>query len=252
MTATATPTVNTRGSFARLPAAFRLQFSVRGAMIGVPIIVFFGSWAIALGIGMWIHFGANMTESDPPMYTGASQATLWTLGFMAAYAASHTFAFSMALSYSRRIFLLGAVGAFAAISAAFGVAFALGALLERATGGFGIRMFTFDLPYLTDGPGGVVATGLFATLLCLSIMLFGFLVAMAYRRLKLIVLWTIALVVVAALALGAVGLAQAGLWGDVWAWMVDQTALSLSAYFVLVIAFLTGLNYVVIRRATPS
>lgn len=113
----------------RIPAAFRLQFVVP-TLVTIPLLVFTVSWALALGIFLWIH--AMMDGRDPasaPMYSGASQAALWTLTFMAGYAASHTFPFSLALSYSRRVFLTGAFLAFLAMSVVMGALFTLAATL---------------------------------------------------------------------------------------------------------------------------
>ncbi len=174
---------DSRSSFARIPAAFRLQFVVRTTFVAVPLIVFFGAWAVAVGIGFWLHhLPAGPFTAENPFYAGASQAALWCLVFMAAYAASHTFPFAMALSFSRRVYVIGTFLAFAAVSATFGVAFALAALLERATDGYGIHAYTFDLPFLTES-SGIAGAGLLAAALCLMLMLFGFCVVILYRRL---------------------------------------------------------------------
>ncbi|WGH81142.1 hypothetical protein QDX25_10180 [Auritidibacter ignavus] len=247
---TETATVPRANSFARVPAAFRLQFAVPTMLIGVPVMVFLIAWAIALGLGATIHVMADETIEDP-IYTGAGQATLWSLGFMAAYAASHTFPFSLALSFSRRTFVIGAILSFAAVSAGFGLAASLMAWLERATDGLGFNTYVFDLPFLTQGEGNSIPLlGVVAALLCLVVMLFGFGVVLLYLRLGLARLWTLILSVIVVIAGAAILVTLNEGWSRVWEWLVQQNALSISGWLLLVAAVQSVVTYLMIRKAT--
>ncbi|WP_120003563.1 hypothetical protein [Nesterenkonia muleiensis] len=247
---TAQQTVDARSSYARIPAAFKLQFTVPSMLIWVPLLVFAAAWVIAVGIGVWIHAVAGgQTE---PIYTGAANAPLWTLVAMAAYAASHTFPFSMALSYSRRVFVIGVFLAFGLVSLAFGAAFALGAGVERLTGGFGLEVYVFDLPYLTQGAGGVASAGALAAGLCLFLMMFGFFWAILYRRVSITMVWVVIIGLVIILLGAAMLVTQNSGWATVWRWFVEQSALSLAGWMVLPVIGITAVNYAVIRRATPG
>lgn len=246
-----------QSSYVRIPAAFRLQFVVKHTFITSPLIVFSGAWMIAVGIGFWIHYSTGRAEAatltaDDAIYTGASQAALWALLFIAAYSASHTFPFSMALSYSRRVFVVGVFLAFAVVSTGFGVAFALAAVVERATDGYGILMYNFDLPFLTQGPGGIFSAALLATVLCLFLMMFGFFWSILYRRVSLTMLWVIILGVLAILLSIVAIFIQNGWWGELAQWATRQNALTLSGWLVLPAVGLTVVNYLVIRKATPT
>lgn len=242
-----------RSSFARVPAAFRLQFTVPSALIGVPAMVFVGAWAIALGIVFWIHFGTDRGPEPAmePMYTGASQAALWTLLFMAAYSATHTFPFAMALSFSRRVFVIGAFLAFAVVSVAFGVAYAFAAWVERITNGYGIEAYNFDLPYLTDGPGGIVSAGLALAVLCLLLMLASFGFTIMYQRLGLKLFWVVLLGLVVVLAAVVVLITTNGGWGSVGEWFLQQSALSLAGWLTLPAVGIGLLTYAMIRKSVP-
>lgn len=238
-----------RSSFARIWSAFRLQFTVPSQMIGVPLIVFFGVWALAIGIGLWIqHLAEGEAE---PFYTGASQATIWTLAFMAAYSASHAFPFSMALSYSRRVFVLGAFLAFAAVSAGFGALFAIAVLLERATDGFWAESYTFDLPLMTQN-AGVLGAGVLAGAVCLGAMMIGFFWSILYRRVNLATLWIIALGMLVALAVIIMVLTQNESWPQVFDWLAAQSSYSFAGWVLLLTLGLTAVNYLLIRRAVPT
>lgn len=247
-----TESTRQRSSFARVPAAFRLQFMIPSSLIWVPAMVFALAWGVSIGIGIWLDALADdRIPAEDPFYTGASQAALWCLAFMAGYAGSHTFPFSMALSYSRRVFVLGAGLAFAAVSAAFGLAFALAALVERATNGFGVEVYTFDLPMLTEGPGGVASAGLLAGLLCLAVMLLGFGFVILFKRFGLMRMWLV-LIALALVLLGVVMLITSqGAWPDVGRWFVEQNALSFSAYLAPAAIALGVVDYFMIRKAVP-
>lgn len=243
-----------RSSFARVPAAFRLQFAVPGTMIGVPVLVFVAAWALALGIVVWVHQvddrGADLAAE--PIYTGASQAALWCLVFMAAYSATHAFPFAMALSYSRRVFVIGAFLAFAALSLGFGAAYALAAWIEDITGGYGIEAYNFDLPYLTEGPGGILSAGLAMTVVCLMLMLLAFGVTMFYQRVGLLAFWAALLGIVAVLAAAVMLVTVNDGWGTVWEWLQNQTALSISGWLMLPTLAFGVLSYVTIRKSVPA
>lgn len=243
-----------RSSFARVPAAFRLQFTVPSALIGVPLLVFVSAWAIALGIILWIHQATDRGAGSgvEPIYTGASQAALWTLHFMAAYSATHTFPFAMALSFSRRVFVLGTFLAFAVVSVGFGVAFALAAWVEDLTGGYGVEAYNFDLPYLTSGPGGLVSAGLVTSVLTLLLMLLGFGTTIFYRRVGLVAFWAAVLGIAVVLAAAIMLITVNGGWGTVGQWLAQQHALSISGWLILPTVVMGGLSYVAIRKAVPT
>ena len=238
----------TRSSLSRIPAAFKLQFTVPSQMIWVPLVVFFGAWAIAIGIGAWIR---HVAGDGDIINTGASQATIWCLAFIAAYSASHTFPFSMALSYSRRVFVLGAFLAFAAVSAGFGALFSIAILLERATDGFWVESYTFDLPFVTQN-AGVLGAGILAGAVCLAAMMFGFFWSILYRRVSLVMLWVIALALLALVAVTVMVLTQNGWWPRVWDWLAVQSSYSFAGWVLLLTLGLTAVNYLVIRRAVPT
>ncbi|MCH8560076.1 MULTISPECIES: hypothetical protein [unclassified Nesterenkonia] len=237
-----------RSSFARVPSAFKLQFTVPSQMIWVPLSVFLLSWAVAIGIGLWLR---HVSGDGPTINTGASQATIWCLAFIAAYSASHTFPFSMALSYSRRVFVLGAFLAFATVSAGFGALFSIAILLERATGGFWAESYTFDIPAVTQN-AGVLGAGILAGAVCLWAMMFGFFWSILYRRVSLAMLWIIALGLVALLAVTIMVVAQNQWWPHVGDWLAVQSSYSFAGWVLLLTLVLTAVNYLVIRRAVPT
>lgn len=244
-------TLRTSSSPSRVTAAFRLQFIVPSNFLVVPWLVFFLSWALSYGIMVWIAAIADdRVAADEPMYSGAAQAAVWALGFMAAYAVTQTLPFAMALSFSRRTFVLGAYLAFAAVSALFGVAFLICAWIERVTDGVGIHAYQFDLPMMT-GSNGLAGAGLLAGTLCFTVMLVAFLLAAVFRRLSLIGFWTLMVAAFGALAVAVLLIVQNAGWPRVIEWFQAQTALTGSAYLAIMAVLAAAIGYSVLRRETP-
>lgn len=241
----------TINSFSRVPGAFKLQFSSPVALVWVPLMVFVGSWAVAVGIGVWMRQLDDVPAGDPIYTVGVTQSVMWCLAFMAAYTASHTFAFSAALSYSRRVFSIGAVLAFAVLSIGVGVAFILAALVERATDGFWNNVYAFDAPLFTES-SGILGLGALATTLTLFIMLFGFFWAILYRRVTVATIWTVALGVGVALVVTVMLLNQFVGWSAMFSWFGEQSTLTFAGWLLLGSVVLAVINYLVTRRASVS
>lgn len=242
-----TPTIPSPGR-SRIPAAFRLQFTVPSQLIWVPVIVFLASWVIGTGIGLWVRHVTGAQGDEAVTVTGASQATIWTLGFLAAYVSSHTFPFALALSYSRRVFMIGVSLAFAAICAVFGVAAALAARLEEVTDGFGSGAYTFALSFLIGD--GLIAYGLFAAALTFAVMQFGFFWASLYRQVTLLQLWTLIIGLVVVLAVMAMLITTYEGWSTVFRWVTEQHIAGFAGWLGLLSLLGVGVNYALIRRST--
>ncbi|MBB0997730.1 hypothetical protein [Dietzia maris] len=237
---------------ARIPAAFRLQFVVPSNLLIVPTAVFLLVWAVAIGITFWIDALADgRVAAEEPMYGGASQAAVWTLGFMAAYTVTQTLPFAMALSFSRRTFVVGAYLAFAAVSAGFGTAYALAAWVERVTDGFGIHAYQFDTPFMTSSHG-LFGAGVLAAALAFAVMVLAFLFAGVFRRVSVLGFWTLMVALLAAIGAVVLILGQNAGWAGIGQWFLAQTALTGSAYFFGVAVVAAVLGYLVLRRATPT
>src|SRR5699024_9757107 len=168
---TVNSTTTRRSSFARVPAAFRLQFAVPWSFIWLPMAIFVLAWALSYGVLGLVdsQIPGRVPAEEPISATGGSQATIWYLGFMAAYTASHTFPFSVSLSYSRLVYLLGTYLTFAAVSVGYGLAAMLAYWVEQATNGFGRHMYVFGVPSFEDY-GGIFGVGAVATVVVLFAM----------------------------------------------------------------------------------
>lgn len=241
------PTVH-RSSFARVPAAFRLHL-VNRQLIRVPLVVFLLAWLLSMGIGAWTRHLDSGPGAGEPVHTGAAMAALWAIAFMAAYSGSHTFPFALALSFSRRVYLLGTLLVFLMTSTGYGLAFAGAALVEQSTDGLGLEIYTHALPFLVED--GAWTAGLAAGAAALMLMLAAFDSVMLYKRVSVLVLWLIILGLVALAAVAVMLAVQTVGWEGFWGWFGRQTALSLAGWAGLSAVVLAGVGCGLIRRATP-
>ena len=254
MTTTTLNAKNTRrSSFARVPAVFRLQFAVRYSFIWLPMAIFLLAWAFGYGVLILVdsQIPDRIPAQEPLHATGAAQTTIWYLAFMAAYTASHTFPFSVALSYSRRIYMIGTYLTFLVVSLGFGAFSAIAYGIERVTDGFGQHMYVFGSPSF-EQLGGALGIGSFAAVLALFFMCFGFFWAILYRRVTIPILWTVIIGVVLVL-LGVLALiTMNNWWANVGLWLNDQTAFTMAGWGLVATVLLGLLNYSLIRKATVN
>lgn len=234
----------------RIPAAFRLQFIVPTNLIIVPTAVFLLVWALSIAIMLGIHATIDgRIAAEQPMYGGASQAAVWTLGFMAAFTVTQTLPFSKALSFSRRTFVVGTYLAFVAVAAGFGLAYTLAALIERVTNGFGIHAYQFDTPFMTS-TNGLAGAGALAAALALTVMIMSFMFASVFRRVSVLTFWTLLVALVAVLGVVLLLIVRNVGWPGIGDWFLRQTALSGSAYLFGVTVVAAVLGFVLLRRDT--
>lgn len=236
----------------RIWAVFRMQFLVRHTFIYVPIMVFVGTWLAAIGVGALIELiNDSPSSAADPVYGGVSQASVWALLGMAAYSVSHTMPFAMALSFSRRTYVLGTLLAFVVLAAAYGLLYTGAALVESATNGFGIHHYHFALPFLIEN-GGYPGTGFFAFTVVLLSMLMGFLGASVYRRFSMLTFWAVGILALLGIAVTVVLLGRLAGWDSMWQWFLEQSTFSFGGWLLLASAVIAAVSYTVLRRATPA
>src|SRR5699024_4200827 len=151
-TTTLHQTTTNRSSFARVPAAFRLQFAVPWSFIWLPIGIFLLAWVLGTGIGFLIdsQMPERIPVEEPLSSMGAAQAPIWYLAIMADFPASRTFPFSVALSYIRRVYLIGTYLTFAVVWVVYGLLAIFWFWIERLTDGFGRHLYVLGAPFLDD------------------------------------------------------------------------------------------------------
>ncbi|MFC4030114.1 hypothetical protein ACFO3J_01355 [Streptomyces polygonati] len=121
--------------------------------------------------------------------------------------------FALTLGVSRRTYFLGATSLALALAVCFGLVVTAGQALERATGGWGMNMAFFRVPYLLDGPWYL--SWLTASTTFVLLFVYGMWYGLVYRRAGL----------VGSAVFGALQLSVLALAAIVTTWLHDWTHL---------------------------
>ncbi|WP_026918758.1 hypothetical protein [Gordonia shandongensis] len=225
----------------------RMQLINRKTFIWLPLIIFAAAFAISLVI--YIAIDVSVDDLTEPMYGGGAQAPLWYFAVVGVQALSMTFPFSQAMSVTRREFYLGTTLTAVGAAALLAVVYLIGGLIEKATDGWGIDGYFFAVPWVWGG-GAVGATVLYfmAPLLTFTV---GFLAATVYKRFGMLWLVVIAVGFAVAAALAVLGISLADGWTSVGSWLAGMTPVGVGVTGLVVVAALSGLAYLTLRRAIP-
>jgi hypothetical protein len=230
----------------RVLAAARLQLVHPLVVFGVPWMV----GGISFGINLAIWALADVAEHDPNNFTGGILALYITVCVVFVQALTQMLPFAMGVSLSRRTYWLGLalVGVLSALW--YGVALAVLNEIAQATGGWGVDLnFWVPTPLLADNVGLQV---LYSGAPMLGFIFVGMGIGVVFKRWGANGLW--ALLLLAVLFFGGLAVLATGLqaWGDVWGWLSDQTAVTLTiALPAAIAAVIAALSYGGLRRIVP-
>ncbi|WP_431727603.1 ABC transporter permease [Verrucosispora sp. TAA-831] len=222
----------------------RLQFVAWPSVVGWP-------WAIlSLSFLINLAFFASMDGRDIEQTTGGL-ASIYVMMFIACInVITQDFPFAIGLGISRRSFYLGNVFSFGAQAVVYAGLLYLLAVIEEATGGWGVGLTFFGIPFLWVENPVLRFLGFAIPFLLLGFL--GIAIALVFKRWGvngMLTLSTATLVVIG----GAVVLATwRGWWSAIGDWFADQSGAALlvgwPALFTLPLAVA---SYLIIRRATP-
>ncbi|GAA5200028.1 hypothetical protein GCM10023322_76980 [Rugosimonospora acidiphila] len=202
------------------------------------------SFAVNLALFGIIH--NNMTE-DPT--TGGVASIYLMLSIISSARIAQFFPFTLGLSVTRRAFYAATTLLLLGESLAFGIGLYLLALLERATGGWGMSLHFFQLPFM--GWHNAAAQILIYVVPLLVVGAMGTFAAVIFQRWRTNGLFTLMLGTI--LVLG--GVTALVSWRQQWTaignWLADQSVVALIAGWPALLAVvLAAGGYLAIRRAT--
>ncbi|MFE9123170.1 hypothetical protein [Streptomyces sp. NPDC007172] len=154
--------------------------------------------------------------------------------------------FALTLGVSRRTYFLAATSLAFALAAGFGLLVAIGQILERATGGWGLNMAYFRIPYLLDGPWYL--SWLTATTMFVLMFVYGMWYGLIYRRAGLPGTAVFGATQLGALALAAIIATWAHGWTGIGHYISTITATGVTGVLAAVVAVLLAGGFATIRR----
>jgi hypothetical protein len=204
--------------------------------------------ALDLVINLVIFSETPAAGHGQPRYAGALAAIYVILIIAGAVSISAQLPFALALGVSRRSFYAGTALLAVAVAAVYALALTVLQLIERGTGGWGLNLHFFRVPYLLAGPWYLSWLTSFVGLTL--VLAWGMWFGIVYRRWSLAGLMSF--IAVQALALTAVlviiGIAHD--WHGVARFFTTLTIGGLTALLAaLTVALLAG-GYATVRRLT--
>ncbi|MFN4001738.1 ABC transporter permease [Microcella sp.] len=251
MTTTTTPlTMTARPLVARIGTVVRLLFANPWTAIYTPLLIL--TVIVLMNLAVW----GIVRASIPPegeMATSVNGGVFFLFVYMLVVAVQTVNqAFPLALGYgsTRRDFLLG-FGVFAVVlSIGYAALLATGAVLERATGGWGLGLsfFSIDELWRADWVQGF-GFSILAFLLFFGIGAATAAVYVRWKAMGMYVFW-------AGLVLIGIGGAALVTWLQAWqqvgAFLAAAGVLGSAAWSLIITAFCALAAWVILRRATPS
>jgi hypothetical protein len=183
-----------------------------------------------------------------PRYAGALASIYIVLLVLGAMSFAQKLPFALALGVSRRNFYAGTALLALAVAAVYGLALTVLQLIERATGGWGLNIHFFRVPYLLAGPWYLTWLTSFVglTLMLAWGMWFG-IVYRRWNRLGLLGFITAQAVAVVAVLLI---ISAADAWASVAHFFTTLTIEGLTGLLAVLTVALLGGGYATVRRLT--
>ena len=156
--------------------------------------------------------------------------------------------FGLALGLSRRTYYLGTVLLAVALAAIVGVLASAGQAIERGTGGWGIHMGFFRVPYILNGPWYLTWLTSFVAVTLLYV--YGMWFGLVYRRWSLMGLVAFAAAQITVLLLGAVIATETHAWHDIGHFFTTVGAAGLTGLLAALAVVLLAGGFTTMRRVT--
>jgi hypothetical protein len=181
-------------------------------------------------------------------WVGGLAAVFLVMGTLGVQSVARALPLALSLGVSRRVYFLGVTTLAAGLSVGFGLVVALGQILERATGGWGMDMAYFRVPYVLDGSWYL--SWLSAATALLLLFVYGMWFGLVYRRAGLIGTAAFGAAQLGVLALAAVAATLAHGWNGIGRFLAALTAAGATGVLAAAAAVLLAGAFATIRRLT--
>jgi len=236
----------------RMFNAARLHTANPWTTLLLPWIIYAAIFALTYVIWQIVITNVGGVENLPPDAFRYNGGAYWALVYMliaAVQAMNLTFRFALGMSLTRREYYLGTAGYFVFLALVYGTGMTLGAVVERATDGWGVGGAFFAAQLLYEVPIGQV--WILWIVQFLVFIFLGAAVATIYVR------WgstgiTVFFIGLAALVVGALYLhAKYDASQPIQGWFATTSLMEFAAWGVVFAAVCGVAGYLLLRRATP-
>jgi hypothetical protein len=181
-------------------------------------------------------------------WVGGLAAVFLVVSVVGVQSVARALPFALTLGVSRRTYFLGVTSLALALAVCFGLVLAVGQTIERATGGWGMNMAYFRIPYLLDGPWYL--SWLTATTTFVLLFVYGMWYGLIYRRAGLPGTAIFGATQLGALALAAIIATWMHGWTDIGHFFTTITATGVTGVLGAAVVVMLAGGFATIRRLT--
>ena len=156
--------------------------------------------------------------------------------------------FGLAMDVSRRSYYAGTAALAVALAAVYGLALTVLQAIERATGGWGMDLHFFRIPYVLDGPWYLTWLTSFVGLSLMFI--YGMWWGLAYRRWNLVGLLAFGAAQIIVVTGGVIIASQVHAWPAIGRFLITLSATGLTGLLAALAAVLLAGGLSTVRRVT--
>ena len=167
---------------------------------------------------------------------------------LGASSTTRSLAFGLSLGVSRRSYYLGTAGLAIAMAAVYGLALTVLQVIERVSGGWGVRLHFFRVAYLLPGPWYLTWLTSFVGLVL--VFVYGSWFGLAWRRWSVPGLMGLIVAQITVLLAGALIATWADAWKRIGHFFTTLSAAGLTAVLAVVAAALLAGAFTTMRRVT--
>ena len=204
----------------------------------------------ALIVAIFKTAGPTMDTPGRVLYNQAFNLVVIYVVFMVLglLAIVRSLPFVLAMDVRRRSYYAGTAALAAALAAGYGLALAVLQAVERATGGWGMDLHFFRVPYILDGPWYLTWLTSFVGLSLMFI--YGMWWGLVYRRWNLLGLLAFGAAQIIVVAGGVVIASQVHAWPGIGRFLITLSATGLTGLLAALAAVLLAGGLTTIRRIT--
>ncbi|SFS67758.1 hypothetical protein [Paenibacillus sp. BC26] len=208
----------------------------------LPWVILFSSFIVNL-------FIAAFLPVDDKIVTGGLMSIFIYMMVIGIVSLSQTFPFALGLSVRRRDFFLGSMLMISLLSAGIAIILCLLSYIEGSViDGWGVSLYFFHLPYISDGNAFLQIVIFFSVML--NLYMIGFLCASVHRRFGRNGMYVFSIVAVLVLTVITYIVKYMGWWSDIFNFFGDHTAVQFALMLFPITICLSLVSYLLLRRAT--
>lgn len=225
----------------RIAGVMRMHLKDRWSWFFIPWLILLCSFTINLIIAGII---------DKPVYTGGIASIYVFMLISGIISLPQTFAFAIGFSVRRKDYFLGTIATVAAVSLGSAILLFIFSLIESGTGGWGVVLHFFHMPYLNDGSAFEQLWIYFGAMLHMFVS--GFVISSIHRKYGRVGMYVFFAVLLLISTILGFLLTYYEWWDNIGRWVLEQapSASALTSALSLLTLVYIVLSYLLLRRAT--